>query len=96
MPTGGSETYDHLRPCPFSVYVIDDGKQHSIDLCEARTRLQRIYTRAVSQKSNRVIVYFGPSPGSSKDQVAAQKFLGNYLIRVEGILKAGRSCAISN
>ena len=87
---GRWESHDKSRPCSSSVYVIADGKQHSIELCETRNRVQRIYTSVVSQTSSSVIVYLGPSPGSSKDHMATQKLFGNYLIRVEGILKDGQ------
>ena len=83
VSTGGSESYHHLRPCPSSVYVIDEGRRHSSALCQARHREQHIYTT----NSSRAAVYFGRSSGASKQhQVTAQKSFGNFLVRLQGIM----------
>ena len=90
---GWERILDNFRPCQFSVYVIDEGRQHSTVLCQAHNRIQRIY----SMNSSRIVVYFGPSPNASKVQVAAHKSYGKYLIKVEGrpILPKARSYTTS-
>lgn len=72
-----NEGFQHLRPCPVSVYVIENGRRHSNALCEVRQREEEIYRT----NGNEATVYVERNRAKNKQQ----KTRAHFVLKLQGI-----------